>query len=93
MVIITYVVVDVLKWRFGNSQLIIDACYRSLSHLPAATNQIGKLRQFYDTMECHLCSLEALGVNVEHCHFIALITEKLTQIVLYQLYMMKGEEV
>jgi len=48
------VVVGVLKWRFGNLQLIIDAHYHSLSQLPAATNQIGKLRQCYDTMECHL---------------------------------------
>ena len=43
-------------------------------------------------MECHLRSLEALGENIEHRHFVALITEKLPQKVLYQLYMMKGEE-
>ena len=86
------VVVEVLKRRFGNAQLIIDAHYRSLAHLPAATNQSGKLRQCYDTMECHLRSLEALGENTEHRHFVALITEKLPQKVLYQLYMMKGED-
>ena len=86
------VVVDVLKQRFGNPQLIIDAHYRTLSHLPAATNQSGKLRQCNDAMECHLRSLEALGENIEHRHFVALITEKLPQKVLYQLYMMKGEE-
>ena len=86
------VVVDVLKKRFGNAQLIIDGHYRSLAHLPAATNQSGKLKQCYDTMECHLRSLEALGENIEHCHFVALITEKLPQKVLYQLYMMKGED-
>ena len=86
------VVVDVLKQRFGNPQLIIDAHYRTLSHLPAATNQSGKLRQCYDAMECHLRSLEALDENTEHCHFVALITEKLPQKVLYLLYMMKGEE-
>ena len=86
------VVVDVLKQRFGNPQFIIDAHYRTLSHLPAATNQSGKLRQCYDAMECHLHSLEALGENIEHRHFVALIMEKLPQKVLYQLYMMKGEE-
>ena len=90
---ITYeVVVDVLKKRFGNAQLIIDEHYRSLSHLPPATNQSGKLRQCYDTIECHLRSLEALGENNEDYHFVALITEKLPQKVMYQLYMMKGEE-
>lgn len=86
------VVVDVLQKRFGNPQSIIDAHYRSLSHLPVATNHVTKLRQCYDGIECHLRSLEALGENTEHRHFVALITEKLPQKVLYQLYMMKGEE-
>jgi len=31
------VVIDILKKRFGNKQLIIDAHYRSLSHLPPAS--------------------------------------------------------
>ena len=33
-----------------------------------------------------------MGENIEHHHFVALITEKLPQKVIYQLYMMKGEE-
>jgi len=33
-----------------------------------------------------------LGKNIEQRHFVALITEKLPQKVVYQLYMMKGEE-
>ena len=85
------VVIDVLKTRFGNRQMIIDAHYRNLAHLPAATHHTGRLRQCYDTMERHLRSLEALGENIEHRHFVALITEKLPQRVLYQLFMLKGE--
>lgn len=85
-------VVDVLKRRFGNTQLIIDAHYRALSHLAVASNQLGKLRKCYDTIECHQRSLEALGENIEHRHFVSLITDKLPQEVLYQLYLMKGEE-
>jgi len=85
------VVVDVLKCRFGNPQLIIDAHYRSLSHLPAAINQTVSLRQCFDTIEQHLRSLEAIGEDVNHRHFVALITEKLPQKVLYQLYMLKGD--
>ena len=61
------VVVDVLQKRFGNPQSIIDAHYRSLSHLPVATNHVTKLKQCYDGIECHLRSLEALGENTEHC--------------------------
>ena len=86
------VVLVVLKRRLGNSQLIIIAHYHGLSHLTVASNQIGQLRQCYDTIECHLHSLEALGENIKHRHFVSLITEKLPQEVLYQLYLMKGEE-
>ena len=59
-------------------QLIIDAHYRTLSHLPVATNNTGSLRQTYDAIECSLCSLEALGENADHRHFVAMISEKLT---------------
>ena len=48
------VVVEVLKKRFGNQQLIIDAHYRHLSHIPPASNQVSKLRQCYDAIEHHL---------------------------------------
>jgi len=72
--------------------MIIDAQYRGLSHLAVASNHIGKLRQSYDTIERHLHSLEALGKNIEHRHFVSLITENLPPEVLYQLYLMKGEE-
>ena len=64
------IVIDVLKQRFGNKQMIIDTHYRSLSHLPPATNQVGKLRQCYDTIECYLRSLEAIGKDVNHRHFL-----------------------
>ena len=71
------IVVDVLKRRFGNPQLIIDAHYCNLSHLAAATNQTVSLRQTHDTIECNLCSLAAMGEDINHCHFVALISEKL----------------
>ena len=86
------VVVDMLKKRFGNQQLIIDAHYRSLSNIPPATNQVSKLRQCYDTIECHLRSLEAVGEQVDHRHFVALILEKLPQKVRCQLYMQKPKD-
>jgi len=52
------------------------------------------LRQTFDVIERNLCSLEAMGEDVNHHHFVALISEKLPQNVLYQLYMLKpdGEE-
>ena len=85
------VVVGVLKQRFGNKQVIIDTHYHSLSHLPPATNHVASLRQCYDALECHLRSLEANGENVNHRHFVALISEKLPKKVLYQLYMQRAD--
>ena len=60
------IVVDVLKRRFERSQLIFDAHYHSLSHLPPAKNNVVELRHCYDTMECHLRSLQAIGENIDH---------------------------
>ena len=57
-----------------------------------ATNQASSLRQCYDSIERNLRSLEAIGEDVNHQHFIALISEKLPQRVLYQLYMLKAED-
>ena len=85
------IVINVLKQKFGNTQLIIDAHYCSLSHLLLASNQVGKLRQCYDSIEHHLSSLEAIGEDESHCHFVALIFEKLPQKVLYQLHIQKAD--
>ena len=84
--------VDVLKRRFGRPQLIVDAHYRSLSHLPPAKNNVAELRHCYDTIECHLRSLQAVGENIDHQHFVSVILEKLPQKVRYQLYMQKPED-
>ena len=61
----------------------VDAHYHSLSHLPAATNQVASLRECYDALERYLCSLKAIGEDVNHRHFVPLITEKLPQKILY----------
>ena len=83
--------VDALKRRFGNPQKIIDAYYRNHLHLPVATNQIGSLRQTYGAIERNICSFEDMKENVNHRHFVALISKKIPQKVLYQLYMLKPD--
>ena len=84
----------ILKKRFGNKQLVIDAYYHNLSHLPPASNQVSSLRQCYNTIERNPRSLEAIREGTSHQYFIALISEKFPQKVLYQLYMLQedGEE-
>ena len=63
-----------------------------MSHLAPASSQANSLRQCYDAIEQNPRSLEALGKDVNHHHFVALISEKLPQRVLYQLYVLKEEE-
>ena len=70
---------------------MIDAYYHKISHLPPATNQEGSLRQCYDMIERNLRSLEAIKEDVNHQHFIALISKKLPPKVLYQLYILQEE--
>ena len=86
------VVVNVLNRRFGRPQLIVNAHYHSLSHLPPAKNNVAQLRHCFDTIEYHLRSLQAIRENIDHRHFVLLILEKLPQKVRYQLYMQKPED-
>jgi len=63
-----------------------QADYHNLSYLPVSTNHTESLRQTYDAIECNLHSLEAMGEDADHHHFVAMISEKLPQKVMYQLY-------
>jgi len=86
------VVVDVLKRRFGRPQLIVDTHNLSFLCLPPVKNNFAQLRHCFDTIEYHLRSLQAIGENIDHRHFISLILEKLPHKVRYQLHMLKPED-
>ena len=74
--------------------IIFDDHYRSLSYLPPATNEVRKVENAtYDVTECHLHSLEAIGNDVNHCHFVALISVKFPQNALSQLHIYVKETV
>ena len=59
--------IDTLKRRFGNDQLIVGKHMDALLALPTATSHqdIKSLRHLYDSVECHVRGLRALGVNTE----------------------------
>jgi len=82
------IVVDVLKKRFGNKQVVIDSYYHNLSHLPMATNQASSLHQCYDTIERNLRSLETIKEDVNQRHFIAKASTKSA----LPAYMLKAED-
>jgi len=57
--------IKLLKERYGQNEVIINAHYTSLMDLPVSSSQTASLRKNYDLIEKHLRSLEALGENIE----------------------------
>ena len=69
------VVVDILRKRFGDKQRIIDAHYRALMELPAASTSCS-LKSVSDTIEKHFRCLEALQQNTEQPVFVSMLTSR-----------------
>lgn len=57
--------VDLLKERFGQKQVLINAHMDALLKIPAATNDVKKLRSLYDACEGYIHGLESLDVYPE----------------------------
>ena len=57
--------VDLLKERFGQKQVLINAHMDALLKIPAATNVVKKLRSLYDACEGYIHGLESLDVYPE----------------------------
>ena len=57
--------VDLLKERFGQKQVLINAYMDALLKIPVATNDVKKLRSLYDACEGYIHGLESLDVYPE----------------------------
>ena len=57
--------VEILKERFGQSQMIVNAHMQALMNLPPPKNTVTELRTFYDSIEGHIRSLLSLGTTPE----------------------------
>ena len=79
------IAVDLLKERYNNKQLMIDAHYSKLRNIPIASTYYDKLRSTFDQIESHIRSLEALGQNVENEFMVPLIRSKLPRTILAKL--------
>ena len=79
------VAVDLLKERYNNKQLMIDAHYSQLRDIPTTTTYYEKLRSTFDQLERHLRSLEALGQDIENEFMVSLIRSKLPKLILAKL--------
>ena len=85
-----FVVIDLLKERYGDSQTVINSHYVELINLRPAPNNPRGLRSLYDQIEKHLRSLQALEQDINQDVFISMITSKLPKEVLIQLEIQKG---
>ena len=79
------VAVDLLKERYDNKQLMIDAHYSQLRDISTTSTYYEKLRNTFDQIERHLRSLEALGQNIENEFMVSLIRSKLPKSILAKL--------
>ena len=57
--------IDLSKERFGQQQKITHEAMQALLKLPAPSNRVSSLRNFYDKIEIYICSLEAMGQRQE----------------------------
>ena len=55
------VAMQVLQERFGNKEVIIEALYAKLQHLPTALTKFSDIKYTYDVIERLLRQLEAQG--------------------------------
>ena len=74
--------IDLLKQRYGNTQVLINAFMKKFVQLPAVqnSNNVECLRHFYDKVETSVQNLKTLGaeINTYGSLLITLLTEKLT---------------
>ena len=84
------VVVELLKERYGDAQIVVNSHYVEPINLKSAMNTARGLRSLYDQIERHLRSLEALKQNINQDVFISMITSKIPKEVLIQLEIQKG---
>ena len=87
------IAVAILKERFGDTQVMVDAHYVTLMDLPPATSATPSLRTLYDSLEKHFRSLIALDQDVEQSVFVSMITSKIPRSVLIQMEMTRDQTV
>ena len=74
------VAIDILKQRYGNTQVVISAHMDEMLKLPdCSTGKVRDLRRVYDKINVNVRGLEALGVKSEQYGslFIPIIMSKM----------------
>ena len=84
--------IRLLKERYGQNEIIINAHYTSLMDLPASSSHTSALRSSYAVIEKHLRSLQALEEDVNTKMLVSLIMTKLPKDVITHLNDQKEDE-
>ena len=74
-----------LQDRFGNPQQSVEAHYEALMKMPNCSSTTTSLRSFYDSLETHLRSLEALAQDTTSTLLVTLVLDKIPKDVKLQL--------
>ena len=85
-----HVAQELLRERFGDKQIRINAHHAALMNLPCALDSTASLRGLHDAIEMHLRSLKALGENIDSAFFVSLLTGKLPRQTMVQMEMQIG---
>ena len=85
-------VINLLKERYGNNQLIVDTHYTKYIEMPPASYKTISLREMYDAIEQHLRSLHSLGEDTSQRQIISLMRSKLPKVVTVCLEQQKETE-
>ncbi|XP_049886869.1 uncharacterized protein LOC126381439 [Pectinophora gossypiella] len=77
------VAVNILKDRFGDKSLVVDAHYEALSRLPQSSND--SLRSTLDAIVKHIRILDSLGEDTKGNNLRSLICSKFPNSIIYEL--------
>ena len=60
------IVIELLKEKFGNREVINDALYSQLQHLPIATNRISDIKSTFENIKKILRQLESQKEDINY---------------------------
>lgn len=79
--------VALLMDRYGQPHNLKDAHVRALLNIQAPSDKLFSLREFYDTVETHICSLSSLGQDSDtyRALLVSIILQKLSNTIICNL--------
>ncbi|KAH7729268.1 Zinc knuckle family protein [Aphelenchoides avenae] len=83
-------VVDTLKRRFGQKDLIVHSLHTELMKIPTSNETVSNLRQTYENIERILRQLEGHDESLDHTLLLRTVESKFPKSVVEQIYTLKA---